>query len=98
MEDILKRLDRIDEKLDSIDKTLIKQEENLKLHMYRTELAESNLKLLKQHIDNETNKITERIEPIQAHVIQIQGIIKLISILAMIVSIVASVWRLFGKS
>ena len=97
MEDVLKKLDKIDEKLDSIDKTLIKQEENLKLHMYRTELAESNLKLLKQHIDNETSKITERIEPIQVHVVQIQGIIKLISILAMIVSIVASVWRLFGK-
>lgn len=97
MEDVLKKLDKIDEKLDSIDKTLIKQEENLKLHMYRTELAESNLKLLKQHIDNETSKITERIEPIQVHVVQIQGIIKLISILAMIVSIVASIWRLFGK-
>ena len=95
MEDVLKKLDKIDEKLGSIDRTLIKQEENLKLHMYRTDLAEANLKVLKQHIDNETKKITERIEPIQVHVVQVQGIAKLLSILATAVAILAGLWRLF---
>jgi hypothetical protein len=91
------KIDKIDERLDSIDKTLIKQEENLKLHMYRTELAENNLKLLKQHIDNETAKITDRIQPIQVHVVQVQGIIKLIGILATVIAIVAGIWRLLEK-
>jgi uncharacterized protein YPO0396 len=95
MEDILKKLDKIDEKLGSIDRTLIKQEENLKLHMYRTELAEANLTLLRRHVDNETTKITERIEPIQVHVVQVQGIAKLLSILATAVAILAGLWRLF---
>ena len=63
--------------------------------MYRTELAEANLTLLKQHVDNETNKITERIEPIQVHVVQVQGIAKLLSILATAVAILAGLWRLF---
>lgn len=95
MEDILKKLDKIDEKLGSIDRTLIKQEENLKLHMYRTELAEANLILLRRHVDNETTKITKRIEPIQMHVVQVQGIAKLLSILATAVAILAGLWRLF---
>lgn len=47
---VLNKLDKIDDKLNSIDKTLVKQEENLAEHMRRTELLEEALKPVEEHV------------------------------------------------
>lgn len=54
---VLSKLDKLDEKVDktndrlnSMDKTLVKQEENLKEHMRRTDLLEGDLKPIKKHV------------------------------------------------
>ena len=54
---VLTKLDKLDEKVDktndrlnSMDKTLVKQEENLKEHMRRTDLLENDLKPIKKHV------------------------------------------------
>lgn len=48
----------IDARLDSVDRTLIKQEENLKQHMYRTELAEKRLELIESELKPVKNHVT----------------------------------------
>jgi hypothetical protein len=47
---LIEHLQNIDSSLHAIDKTLIKQEENLKEHMRRTELLEADLKPIKKHV------------------------------------------------
>lgn len=52
------KLDKIDDRLSSIDVTLVKQNAELEHHIYRTEIAEQKLELLriefkpvKRHVD-----------------------------------------------
>ena len=76
MKDLLERaihqLDKLDDKLDSVDKTLVKQEENLREHMRRTEILESQHADLSSHMD-------EELEPIKTHVAQVKGVTKFIA-------------------
>jgi hypothetical protein len=65
-----KLLIKIDARIDDIDKTLVRQEENLKQHMYRTELAEKRLEL-----------IEEDIQPIKDHVNSVKTVLNLIAFL-----------------
>lgn len=44
------KMDQVDGRLNSMDKTLVKQEENLKEHIRRTEILESELKPIKKHV------------------------------------------------
>ncbi len=58
---IAQQLDKLDDKLDSVDRTLVKQEVNLAEHMSRTEILEEQHQLLYNHMDAE-------LQPIKAHV------------------------------
>lgn len=58
---------KFDERLDAIDKTLVKQEENLRHHMYRTELAEKRIE-----------QLDDDLKPIQDHVNTVSNIGKII--------------------
>ncbi len=53
---------KLDERLDGIDKTLVKQEENLKHHMYRTELAEKRL----EHIETDMSPLKDHVKLIHS--------------------------------
>lgn len=64
---LLHKTDALDSRLDSIDKTLVSQHEQLKEHMRRTRLAEENL-----------NIIRDEIKPVQKHVAVVEGLMKLI--------------------
>ena len=44
------KLDKLDHRLDSVDKTLVRQEENLKEHMRRTALLEEEVQPIKAHV------------------------------------------------
>lgn len=50
MDEIKRDLNRLHDRLDSIDKTLVRQEENLKEHMRRTELLELEVHPIKEHV------------------------------------------------
>lgn len=80
MNDINKRLeakiDKLDERLDSIDKTLVKQEENLKLHMYRTDQNEILIK-----------KVFEELVPVKNHVSLMNNVAKIIVFIGIVVAI-----------
>lgn len=84
MKEVVEILDRIDERLDSVDKTLIKQELNLKEHMRRTELLEA------QH-----DKLYLEIEPVKAHVNQVKAGIKIIAfIIPAVGALIAALWNI----
>lgn len=55
MEALIKRLeakvDKLDDRLDSVDKTLILQEANLKEHMKRSDLLEKKLEPVERHVN-----------------------------------------------
>jgi hypothetical protein len=44
------KLDKLDERLDGLDRTLVKQEENLKEHMRRSDLLEKKLIPVETHV------------------------------------------------
>lgn len=75
---IEEKIDKISDKIEVINITLVKQESNLQEHMRRTEAAEASLIILR-----------EEFKPIQRHVTRIEGVIKLIGIVSIAVSIVA---------
>lgn len=82
-EKIESKIDRLDERLDNIDKTLVRQEENLRQHMYRTELLEDSVQMLR-----------DEFKPVQKHVAMLEGALKLIGILGVIAAIISAVLRI----
>jgi hypothetical protein len=86
-------IDRIYESLDKIDSELTelriisaKQEENIKEHIRRTELAEENLTILRQEI-----------EPLKQHVIVINGILRVIGVVSVIIGSAAGIFEIISK-
>lgn len=71
--------------LHSIDKTLVKQEENLKQHMYRTELAERRLELIETDM-----------KPMRNHLSMYGGVVKTFGAIALIVTIGAGIVKILA--
>jgi len=84
LDTVLAKIDKLDERLDSIDKTLIKQEASLDKHILRTEMAEKQLDLL-----------SAQIVPINKHVNQMSGALKLLGVMSLVMGIVALFKKLF---
>lgn len=70
------KIDRISSKIEIINVTLAKQEENIKEHIRRTDIVEANLELLRSEF-----------RPVQKQAIKAEGIIKFISVCAVIITI-----------
>jgi hypothetical protein len=79
------KLDKLDEHLNSIDKTLIKQEAGLSEHILRTTFAEQRL----EHIETD-------LKPIKVHVTRLQGVMQFIGILSVLISIIAGIFAIIG--
>lgn len=77
------RLDRLEEKLDKIVEYQGNIKADLQEHMRRTTIAEENIE-----------KISKAIEPIQAHVAFVRGLGKLLTILGTLLGGLATVWQL----
>lgn len=91
MKDLLTRaisqLDKLDERLDSVDKTLIRQEENLREHMRRTDLLEKQHESLQKNMHDELN-------PIKSHIQQVKGMSKIILIaIPLLASLIGAVYK-----
>ena len=76
---VFKKLDQLDSRLDSIDVTLARQEENLKEHMRRTDLLENEMR------------------PIQKHVAQWEGGLKILGFVSIAISILLGILKIFYK-
>ncbi len=77
---ILDKLSSIDDRLNKIEETSARHDENLKEHMKRSDLLEKNLNLIESDLD-------EKIEPIQKHINYVEGFFKLLGVIAVIVGI-----------
>lgn len=95
--DILKlindKVDKLDNKIDSISQDIVhikvtsaKHEENLKLHMKRSDMAEEGINLLK-----------EELIPIKKHINTVDGIIKFMMIVSTFVGTILGFLRFFKK-
>lgn len=79
LEKIDNKIDRLDNRLDGVEKIQVKQEANLGEHMRRTDLAEESIQLLR-----------EDLKPVQTHVSYMNGFLKGIGILATLAGIGAA--------
>lgn len=80
-----RKFDAVESRIDSIDKTLVKQEENLKEHMRRTDLAEKAI----ERVDSD-------LKPIKKHVDMLQGVVKFVTLIGVIVGIIGGVLKIYG--
>jgi predicted nuclease with TOPRIM domain len=74
------KVDRLDQRLDEISERHITNSASLNEHIYRTELNEENISMLR-----------EEFKPIQKHIIMINGILKGIGFLAILIGMVEGV-------
>lgn len=72
------KVDKLDGRLDSAEKVAVKQEANLAEHMRRTELLENDLK------------------PVKKHVAMVNGGLKLLGIISLIIGIIAGLMKIFN--
>lgn len=93
------KIDRIEDKMDTnfdkMDVRLESIDKNLALHMYRTELNEQSIAILKTYIDQETVKITTKIEPIQTHVTSVITVVKFLAGALGILATIAGIYAVF---
>lgn len=96
-DDILKlindKVDKLDSKIDSISGDIVhikitsaKHEENLKLHMRRSDLAEEGINLLK-----------EELIPLKKHVSSVDSVVKFMMLASTFVGTVLGFLRFFKK-
>ena len=80
---IEEKLDKVDEKLSSIDITLAKQAKDLEHHIYRTDLAESNIEILRKEM-----------QPVKRHVALMDASLKVIGAIASVITFVIGIIKL----
>lgn len=89
MSEDLKRLaqkqDAIAEDISEIKVVLGRQEIQLETHIRRTQLAEENISILRQEL-----------KPVEDHVKFMQGAVKLLGIVALILSAIVSALKIFS--
>ncbi len=74
------KVDKSDERLDSIDITLVRQNATLEEHVRRTELLE-----------DKTNQLSDDLKPVEKHVAMVTGALKLLGIVGTIVAIIVGI-------
>jgi predicted nucleic acid-binding Zn-ribbon protein len=85
LDKIEEKLDKVEEKLSSIDVTLAKQAKDLEHHIYRTDLAESNIELLRTEM-----------QPVKKHVALMDASLKVIGAIASVVTFVIGIIKLIS--
>lgn len=77
------KIDKLDSRLDQVEKIQIKQEANLGEHMRRTDVAEKNLGLL-----------WEAFKPVQKHVNYMEGALKALGIIGTVTAIAVGLFKI----
>lgn len=85
LDDLDKKVDAIRESIHSIDKTLIRQEEQLAHHIKRTELAEKSIEAMQKQV-----------EPISRHVSRTEGALKMLGIVSLVLGIIYGFVKFVG--
>lgn len=90
---IIDKVDKLDSKIDSISSDIVeikvtsaRHDENLKLHMRRSDLAEEGINLLK-----------EELKPIKKHIHSVDGIVRFIMVSSGILGAIGGILKLFKR-
>ena len=78
--EILHKIDSLDKNVDEINVTLAVQAEQLKIHIKRTEMLETELKPIQQHV-NRVNALMLLLAGILALIGAVEGILKIFNLL-----------------
>ena len=62
-----RKFEKTDRRLDGVEKELIVYNEQLKIHVEGVRQLKQENEMLREYIDLETNKLTQKIEPIKEH-------------------------------
>jgi len=84
LDKIEEKVDRIESKISNIDVTLAKQAKDLEHHIYRTDLAESNIELLRTEM-----------QPVKKHVALMDAGLKIIGALSSISMFIMGIVKMF---
>lgn len=93
---LLEKQEQMADDIGEIKVILARQEESLRHHIHRTELAEEAIAINKRHLDIAIAKLNEELKPIHKHVIMINTGFKLIGSLSVLLSIAAGIIKLFS--
>lgn len=74
------KLDKIVEKIDAIRDDIAEIKVDLARHIYRTDIAEENIELLR-----------EELRPVEKHVEQMKGALNLVKILGVVLGVILSI-------
>lgn len=91
---IHEKLDKIIEKVTTLEVTSAKQEQNINHHVYRTDLAEENIKLLRTSTEQGFQEIKEEIEPLKSLRNNVIGAIKWTTLVLTIVGAIIGIIKL----
>lgn len=80
LDKIYEKQEKMAEDLTDMKVILAKQEENIRIHIYRTSLAEENIKMLR-----------EQLKPVENHVKMVNGALKFLGVLSLVVGIVLGI-------
>lgn len=84
LDKIEEKVDRIEEKISNIDVTLAKQAKDLEHHIYRTDLAEQNIELIRQEM-----------QPVKKHVALMDASLKVIGAISSAAMFILGVAKMF---
>lgn len=85
LDKIDEKLDRIEDKISNIDVTLVKQAKDLEHHIYRTDLAEQNIEILRKEM-----------EPVKNHVSFVDASLKIIGVIASVATFGLGIYKIFN--
>ena len=94
--DLKRSLDTIQRDVSDIKVTAARQEENLKEHMRRTELAEEGIKLARIEAATKAQALEEELRPVKNHVMMVNGVLKFIGLIGLLVGIAATILKFIG--
>lgn len=78
-------LDKIQEDISELKVTSAKQEENIKEHIRRTELAEENITLLRREL-----------EPVKQHVATMNAVLKIVGLISVLIGTATGIFQIIN--
>lgn len=87
--DLYKKVENVDQRLNSIDKTLERNTAHLEEHMKRSESLETMINTLKE-------KHSSELKPLQRHVFAVEGGLKILGAISLATGVIAGIVKIFS--
>jgi len=92
---IITKLDKIENHLSSVDITLESQRKDLEHHIFRTDLSEENLEMLRNEFKETIKALKSELRPVKAHVAFMDAALKIIGGIATVATFLGGAYKFF---